>query len=87
MRPEKIAITQNRWWRILGVSFVMYVLSYIDRTNLAMAIPSMRADLHMSATSIGEATSMFFWGYMVLQVPAGVGAGEHRPHGDAAHRR
>jgi MFS family permease len=71
MRPEKIAITQNRWWRILGVSFVMYVLSYIDRTNLAMAIPSMRADLHMSATSIGEATSMFFWGYMVLQVPAG----------------
>jgi MFS family permease len=75
MQSEKLPITQNRWWRILGVSFVMYVLSYIDRTNLAMAIPAMRADLHMSASAIGEAVSMFFWGYIVLQVPAGRLAG------------
>jgi MFS family permease len=61
--------------RILGVAFVMYVLSYIDRTNIAMAIPSMRSDLGMSATSIGFATSMFFWGYIILQVPTGRLAG------------
>jgi MFS family permease len=49
----------------------MYVLSYIDRTNLAMAIPSMRTDLNMTATAIGGATSMFFWGYIILQIPTG----------------
>ena len=62
---------ENRWYRILGVSFIMYVLSYIDRTNIAMAIPFMRAELGMSSAAIGFATSMFFWGYIVLQIPAG----------------
>ncbi len=75
MQAQKPPMTQNRWWRILGVCFVMYVLSYIDRTNLAMAIPSMRTDLRMSATAIGGATSMFFWGYLILQIPTGRLAG------------
>ena len=68
---QRLHPMQNRWFRILGVSFIMYVLSYIDRTNIAMAIPSMRAELGMSPAAIGFATSMFFWGYIVLQIPAG----------------
>src|ERR1700743_340766 len=63
--------TRNRWFRILGVSFIMYVLSFIDRTNIAMATPGIRADLGISATEIGFATGTFFWGYVVLQIPAG----------------
>ena len=31
------SMLRNRWLRILGVAFVMYVLSYIDRVNIAMA--------------------------------------------------
>lgn len=65
------AVTRNRWFRILGVSFIMYVLAFVDRTNLAMAIPSIRADLGLTASEIGFATGMFFWGYLVLPVPAG----------------
>jgi MFS family permease len=75
MTPQKLSITQNRWWRILGVSFVMYVFSFIDRTNLAMAIPSMRTELNMSASAVGAAAAMFFWGYIILQVPTGRLAG------------
>jgi MFS family permease len=75
MSPAKLPFHQDRWWRILGVSFVMYVLSFIDRTNIAMAIPAMRAELHLSAVAIGEATSVFFWGYLVLQIPTGRLAG------------
>ena len=71
MTTIRLPIYQDRWWRILGVSFVMYVLSFIDRTNIAMAIPSMRAELHLSAVAIGQATSVFFWGYIILQVPLG----------------
>jgi sugar phosphate permease len=62
---------RNRWVRILGVAFVMYVLSFIDRTNIAMAIPALRSELGMSSSAIGFATGMFFWGYIVLQIPAG----------------
>ena len=62
---------RSRWFRILGVSFIMYILAYIDRTNISMAIPAMRAELGLSSSAIGFATGMFFWGYIVLQVPAG----------------
>jgi MFS family permease len=75
MMRTKLPLHQDRWWRILGVAFVMYVLSFIDRTNIAMAIPAMRSELHLSAVGIGAATSVFFWGYMVLQIPAGRLAG------------
>ena len=67
----KLAPHKNRWVRILSVAFVMYVLSYIDRTNIAMAIPAMRTELGISASAIGFATGMFFWGYIILQIPAG----------------
>ena len=66
---------RSRWIRVLGVAFVMYVLSFIDRTNIAMAIPAMRQELGLKAAAIGFATSMFFWGYIVLQIPAGRLAG------------
>jgi sugar phosphate permease len=66
-----LAPQRNRWVRILGVAFVMYVLSFIDRTNIAMAIPAMRSELGLGAQAIGFATGMFFWGYIVLQIPAG----------------
>jgi MFS family permease len=67
--------TRSRWTRILGVAFVMYVLSFIDRTNIAMAIPAMRQDLGLRASAIGFATGTFFWGYIILQIPAGRLAG------------
>jgi MFS family permease len=69
--PSLSGVTRNRWTRILGVALVLYVLSYIDRSNIALAFPAMRAELGMTATAIGFATGVFFWGYMVLQVPAG----------------
>ena len=71
----KLPIYQDRWWRILGVAFTMYVLSFIDRTNIAMAIPAMRTELGMSGVAIGQATGIFFVGYIVLQIPAGRLAG------------
>lgn len=57
--------------RILGVCFVMYILSFVDRTNIAMAIPFIRNELGIGASAIGFATGMFFWGYLVLQIPVG----------------
>ena len=51
MAAQVFAPHKSRWVRILGVSFVMYVLSYIDRTNIAMAIPAMRAE---SAWRLGD---------------------------------
>jgi MFS family permease len=70
-----VAPLRNRWLRILGVAFVMYVLSFIDRVNIAMATPAMETELGLSRASIGFAVGFFFWGYIILQIPAGRLAG------------
>ena len=62
---------QNRWIQILMVAFGMYIISMIDRTNISMAIPAMRAELGINQAAIGFATGTFFFGYVVLQIPAG----------------
>lgn len=64
-------MTEQRWLRILSISFVMYTISYIDRTNVSMALPAMSAELHMDPQQAGDAVGIFFWGYLLLQMPAG----------------
>ena len=63
-------MTDQRWLRIVAVSFVMYTIAFIDRTNLSMALPSMSRALHMDPRQAGSAVGIFFWGYLVFQVPA-----------------
>ena len=64
-------LLQNRWIRILGVAFVMHILAFIDRNNIAMAIPAMRSSLGLSAASIGFASGSLYLTYIIMQVPAG----------------
>jgi sugar phosphate permease len=64
-------LANNRWVRILGVAFVMYVLAFVDRVNLSMAAPFIRQELDLSPAALGFANGLFFWGYIVLQIPAG----------------
>ncbi|MDH2386793.1 MFS transporter [Bradyrhizobium sp. CER78] len=63
--------TRNRWVRILGVAFVMYLLAFVDRVNLSMAAPFVRDDLGLTPSGLGFANGLFFWGYIILQIPAG----------------
>jgi sugar phosphate permease len=64
-------IFHDRWGRIIPTAFVMYTIAYIDRTNISMALPSMSAALHMTPTQAGDTVGIFFWGYLLLQIPGG----------------
>jgi MFS family permease len=61
----------QRWIHIIPVSFIMYTIAFIDRTNVSLALPSMSKSLHMNPTQAGGAAGIFFWGYVVLQMPGG----------------
>ena len=65
----------QRWLRIIPVALVMYTISYIDRTNVSLAldptISSMLKDLLMDDRMKGEAAGIFFFGYVLLQIPGG----------------
>lgn len=63
-------MTEQRWLRIVTVAFVMYTIAFIDRTNISMALPAMSRELHMDPRQAGSAVGIFFWGYLLLQVPA-----------------
>ena len=66
---------QRRWLRIIPVALIMYTISYIDRTNVSLAldpsISSMMRDLLMDDKMKGEAAGIFFFGYLLLQMPGG----------------
>jgi MFS family permease len=49
----------------------MYTIAYIDRTNISLALPSLAAELGMTPQQAGSAAGVFFWGYLLLQVPGG----------------
>jgi len=68
-------MTQQRWLRIIPAALMMYTISYIDRTNVSLAldpkISSMLHDLLMDDKMKGEAAGIFFLGYVLLQMPGG----------------
>lgn len=65
----------ERWIRIIPVALIMYTISYIDRTNVALAfdpaLSNAMADLGMDDKIKGNAIGIFFWGYLLLQIPGG----------------
>jgi sugar phosphate permease len=66
------AIPQKRWVFVIPVAAVMYMLAYIDRTNVALILPYVGEDLPLSASAKGLASGIFFVGYLLLQIPAAV---------------
>lgn len=69
-RPQTSNV-RKRWRRIIPLALVMYTIAFIDRTNISMALPSISRDLHLSPVQAGAVAGIFFWGYLLLQVPGG----------------
>src|SRR6266550_9474749 len=71
LRPMK----EQRWRRIIPVALIMYTISYVDRTNVALAfdpkLSTAMADLGMDDKIASNAIGIFFWGYLLLQIPGG----------------
>ena len=59
----------------MPVALIMYTISYIDRTNISLAldpkVSNMMRDLFMDDRMKGEAAGIFFFGYVMLQIPGG----------------
>ncbi len=55
----------RRWAHILPSVFIVYTISYLDRVNIATALPAISQDLRLSPTQAGFISGIFFWGYLV----------------------
>jgi ACS family tartrate transporter-like MFS transporter len=71
--PDSSALDCARnkaYWRLLPLLFVCYVIAYVDRANVSLAKLTMAKDLpEFDNAVIGFGAGMFFWGYILLEVP------------------
>ena len=68
-QPPPLPLTKMMW-KILPFLAAGYGLCLVDRINMGMAQLQMGAELGMTQTSFGAASSAFFLTYTALQIPA-----------------
>ncbi|CEH31880.1 hypothetical protein AM501_08010 [Aneurinibacillus migulanus] len=60
-----------RWKAIIPMIFIMYLLAYIDRTNISFALTEMQKTFAITSTVSGFIAGIFFCGYILLMAPMG----------------
>jgi ACS family tartrate transporter-like MFS transporter len=56
--------------RLIPFLFVLYLFSYVDRTNVAIAALQMNGDLHFSAAAYAFGAGVFALAYALVEVPS-----------------
>jgi MFS transporter, ACS family, tartrate transporter len=56
--------------RLLPFLFALYVVAFVDRINLGFAAFTMNRELGMTSQQFGFAAGIFFWGYVLFEIPS-----------------
>ena len=56
---------------VLALIVAAYMITYMDRVNLASAVPVIQKDMGLSMVTIGWIFAAFRWGYAFFQIPGG----------------
>jgi sugar phosphate permease len=62
--------THTRWFVLLLISF-MYLITYMDRSNISVAQPEIAKQFGLSKSAMGLVLAAFTWAYALGQVPSG----------------
>jgi sugar phosphate permease len=54
---------------VLALVVGAYMITYMDRVNLASAVPVIQRDMGFSMITIGWIFASFRWGYALFQIP------------------
>ncbi|KAJ5293586.1 hypothetical protein N7508_008407 [Penicillium antarcticum] len=77
---EERALVQKIDLTLLPTIWIMYLLSYMDRTNIGNAkISGMESDLNLTSSQYSTALLVFFVGYVVFEVPSNLVLSRSRP--------
>src|SRR5581483_7443068 len=69
-RTERPAVAPASWAMIV-LLVVSVAINYIDRSNLSVAAPLLKAEMNLSPAQLGLLLSSFFWTYACCQLLAG----------------
>jgi len=62
--------TKTRWWILFLIS-IMYLICYMDRSNISVAAPEITKEFGLTKSAMGLVLAAFTWAYALGQVPAG----------------
>ena len=55
--------------RLMPYLFLLFVIAYLDRVNVGYAALQMKGDLSFTDEVLGFGAGVFFWGYVLLEIP------------------
>lgn len=58
--------------KVVPLLVLAYFFSFLDRVNIGFAKLQMATDLGLSETVYGVGAGIFFWGYLLVQIPGGL---------------
>jgi len=58
--------------RVIPYVFILYIIAFLDRVNVGYAALQMADDLGFSAEVYGFGAGIFFFGYVILEIPGSV---------------
>lgn len=64
---------------VLGILFIAWTVSYMDRMVMTVAIPYIAKDFNLTPLTMGVVMSSFFAGYALFQIPGGMLADRFGP--------
>src|ERR1700693_2417219 len=71
-QPATCAVAGSRVrYEVLGMSFLMAFLMYMERGAIGAAAPSIMREFHIDKIRMGWAISAFSWSYALCQIPGG----------------
>jgi len=62
-------VVRKLWGRIIPLVFILYIIAFLDRTNIGFTIVPMHQELGFSYAALGLASGIFFIGYFIFQMP------------------
>jgi MFS family permease len=65
------SVGKTRWFRLIPGAMIVYIISFMDRTNIGYAFGGISHDFGVGKAAAGTAGGIFFIGYVLLQIPGG----------------
>ena len=73
------SLLKRKYWHIIFPLFLISVLAYLDRTNIAYAALTMNKDLAFTAQVFGMGAGIFFGGYLIFEIPGALISNKYSP--------
>ncbi|WP_324196273.1 MFS transporter [Bombilactobacillus apium] len=71
MTPTDASLQKKRAHLTFGMIYLGYIVCFIDRSAISIALSYIGRDLYLSTATLGVVSSAFFFSYALMQIPGG----------------